>query len=377
MKKATLFKFIFIFIILILFGIVFDKLIKERASIKEGARGMDDDSNAVKEAKNKKIPGQVKTRNANLLKLRLMDYCIKGSYNTAFSGNYVSKEMVKLVLARGVRFIDFQVFYLPPTGAVVQEGSTSEYGAYVGYTDKKTSFQPDNIKNDKLPSLGKMLYTVLDNAFVNKMGDEYRVKNPKDPLFVQIRMRTEDSNKPALFEKIQETLRNYLATSPYTYGNKTVSRFTKLSQIKQKLIVVFDSDDYYFVRRNGFNKSDYVNMLSNSESLKRFYFSEMKTRENKIANIVPPKTLTEDTTDVTDFKMAVPDNDVSGYQPNPNPFLAIKLYGCQVIMNQYYSADDNLLNMENMFNERGLGIIPLSHCLSYINLVADPEQTKV
>jgi hypothetical protein len=376
MKKETLFKFIFIFIILILFGIVFDKLIRERASIKEGATGMDDDNNAVKEVKLQKIPGQVKTRNANLLKLRLMDYCIKGSYNTAFSGNYVSKEMVKHVLSRGVRFIDFQVFYLPPTGTAVEVGSTSEFGAYVGYTDKKTSFQPDKVKNNKLPSFGKMLYTVLDQAFVNKMGDEYRVKNPKDPLFLQIRMRTEDSNKPALFEKIQETLRNYLASSPYAYGSKTVSRFTKLSQIKQKLIVVFDSDDYYLVRRKGFNKSDYVNMLSNSESLKRFTFSEMNRRENKIANIVPPKTLTEDTTDVSDFKMAVPDNDIRGYQPNPNPFLAIKLYGCQIIMNQYYSVDDNLINLENMFNERGLGIIPLSHCLSYINIVADPEQTK-
>lgn len=372
-----LFKFIAIFIVLILFFIVFDKLLKSRAVIKEGATGMEDDSNAIQEVKLQKIPGQPRTSNANLLKLRLMDYCIKGSYNTAFSGNYVSSEMVKHVLSRGVRFLDFQVFYLPPTGTVPEPGSTAEYGAYVGYTDDKTSFQPTNVKNSRLPSLGKMLYTVLDNAFVNKMGDEYSVRNPKDPLFVQIRMRTEESNKLALYEKIQETLRTYLASSPYAYGNKTVSRFTKLSQIKQKLVVVFDSDDYYLVRRKKYNPRDYVNMLSNSESLKRFTFAEMNKRRNDIATIVPPKTLTEDTTDVSDFKMAVPDNDIRGYQANPNPFTAIKLYGCQVIMNQYYAVDDNLLNMENMFNERGLGIIPLSHTLSYINVVADPEQTKV
>ena len=377
MKKETLFKFILIFIILILFFIVFDKILRERTSIKEGVTGMDDDNNAVKEVATQKIPVKAKMTNANTVNLRLMDYCIKGSYNTAFSGSYVSNEMIKHVLSRGVRFIDFQVFYLPPTGTVPAEGSTADYGAYVGYTDDKTSFQPGNVKNNKLPTLEKMLVTVLDNAFVKKMGNEYIVNNPQDPLFVQIRMRTEDVNKPALYEKIQETLRKYLASSQYSYGDKTVSRFTKLSQIKQKLIVVFDSDDYYLVRRNKYNPEDFVNMLSNSETLKRFTFAEMNKRENTIASIVPPKTLSEDKTDVSDFKMAVPDNDIRGSQPNPNPFTAIKLYGCQIIMNQYYAVDDNLLNLENMFNERGQGIVPLSHCLSYINVSADPEMTKV
>lgn len=375
MSKTILFKFILIFIILILFCIVFDKLIRERTSIKEGAKGMEDDSNAIQEVKIQKVPGQAKMTNANILDLRLMDYCMKGSYNTAFSGNYVSTEMVKYVLSRGVRFLDFQVFYLPPTGSIPEEGA--DYGAYVGYTDDKKSFQPTGVKNSQLPTLGRMLSTVLDNAFVNKMGDDYSVKNPKDPLFVHIRMRTEESNKPALFEKIQETLRTYLANSSYSYGDKTVSRFTKLSQITEKLIVVVDSDDYYLVRQKKPNTTDYVNMLSNSETLKRFTFAEMNKRENKIATIVPPKTLTELTTDVSDFKMTVPDNDIRGYQANPNPYTAMKLYGCQVIMNQYYAVDDNLLNIENMFNERGYGIIPLSYCLSYINVVADPEQTKV
>ena len=368
------------FIILILFSIVFDKLLAERYKIKEGATDMGDDTNAIREVKLQKIPSKVKVIDTVKQDLRLKDYCMKGSYNTAYSGSYVSNEMIKYVLSRGVRFIDFQVFYLPPTGTVPEEGSTAEYGAYVGYTDDKKSFQPTNVKNSRLPTLGQMLFTVLDNAFVNKVSDEFNTKNTNDPLFVQIRMRTEASQKPALFEKIQDTLRSYLGSSSfssYAYGNKSVSQFTRLSQITQKVIIVFDSDDYYYVRPHDFNPADYVNMLSNSETLKRFTFAEMNKRSKNIATIVPPKTLSEYRTDVADFKMAVPDNDIRGHQDNPNPFTAIKSYGCQVIMNQYYAVDDNLTNMEIMFNECGSAIFPLSQVLGYINVVADPDSTKV
>jgi hypothetical protein len=45
--------------------------------------------------------------------MELMQYCIKGSVNSAYSGQYISDEMVKYVLSRGCRFLDFEVYYLP------------------------------------------------------------------------------------------------------------------------------------------------------------------------------------------------------------------------------------------------------------------------
>ena len=45
-------------------------------------------------------------------KMPLHEYCIKASYNTACSGEYVSVNMVKEVLKRGCRFLDFEVFYM-------------------------------------------------------------------------------------------------------------------------------------------------------------------------------------------------------------------------------------------------------------------------
>ena len=39
--------------------------------------------------------------------LPLSQYVIKASYNSALTGNYVNKDMIKYILSRGCRFLDF------------------------------------------------------------------------------------------------------------------------------------------------------------------------------------------------------------------------------------------------------------------------------
>jgi hypothetical protein len=362
-----------IFVVLLLFVFVFDKLQQSRAAIREGLEVADTDSAySSLEVKSRQLPEQAVASNQTVTNLKLMDYCIKGSYNTAYSGGYVTTDMVKYVLSRGCRFIDFEVYYLPPSNWTPKsDGETPPYDALVGYTADKLSYQP-TIKNSTMPTFSTMLRTVLENGFVTKMSEENQVKNPEDPLFIQIRLKADNASKAKLFDKVQQILQGQLAESPYSYGNKQVSRFTKLSQIVKKLVVVFDSDDYYYVRKDGFNSSDYVNMLSNSESLKRIKYSEINTNKYKL---VPPKTLTETTTDVADFKLLVPENDMKDVQTNPNPFIAIKSFGIQIVANQYYVADEHIVNTETMFSSRNGGIVPMSYCLSYINVTAEPSQT--
>ena len=41
--------------------------------------------------------------------LPLKDYVYKASYNSAVSGDFVSNDMISLVLSRGCRFIDFEI----------------------------------------------------------------------------------------------------------------------------------------------------------------------------------------------------------------------------------------------------------------------------
>ncbi|MGA1049314.1 MAG: hypothetical protein ACO3UU_15015, partial [Minisyncoccia bacterium] len=42
-------------------------------------------------------------------KVRLKDYIVKSSYNSAVTGKYVNIDMVKYLLKRGVRLLDFEI----------------------------------------------------------------------------------------------------------------------------------------------------------------------------------------------------------------------------------------------------------------------------
>lgn len=366
-----LLKFLLIFAILLIFVIVLDKLMKQRVSIKEGAATTyTEDPLAIAEAKSKVIPKDetpAGTSSCTVTNLQVKDYCIKGSANSAFSGSYTSMEMVNYVLSRGVRFLDLQVFWI--------DSYNGKKDACVGFTSDKLSYAPNGVKNKQIPPLSMILSTILSNAFVQKQGSAYVTTNPLDPLFVQIRMQTDSKTIPELYNRIQEVLKSQLSDSDYSYGNKQVSRFTSLSQIKQKILIGFNSDEYYVVRPSGNDPSDYTNFLTNSETIKRLTFKEVDPTYN--VNIMPPKTLTQYTTDVSDFIMVAPDNDTEDIIPNPNPFHAIKLYGIQIILNQYYSVDTNLINSEIMYSSRFGGIVPMSLCLGYINNTAEPADTSI
>jgi hypothetical protein len=299
-------------------------------------------------------------------KLKLMDYCFKGSYNSAYSGSYITTEMVKYVLSRGCRFIDFEVYYLP-----VSNEENAGHSAFVGFARAKDAYNP-TVSNNQQVTFETILDTVIKNAFITAVGDPYVVHNSGDPLFVHIRLRTTKSSKRDLYDNIQATLNKYVKDTDYYYKN-AVSRFTLLSQIMKKIIIVFEGSDYYYIRKNGIEEGDIVNMLSDTESLKRFDYSEMDVTKY---NPTPPKTMSETTTDVADFKVLMPDNDVEESQVNPNIFIAIKSYGIQVIMNQYYIPDTNLQNSEIMYADRGMAILPISYCLTYIHNTAGSEYTR-
>jgi len=364
-----LLKAFLIFAVLVLFLFVLDQLMRERTSIKEGAttKSYTDESSAVSEAKSLIIPAKqypAGTSSCAVTNLRLMDYCIKGSANSAFSGNYASMEMMEYVLSRGVRFIDLQVFWID-----------EREDAYVGYTPDKLSYTPNGCKNTNLPPLSMILSKVLSKSFVQQQGSNYVVTNPLDPLFIQIRMQTDAATMPALYARIQSILKQLLKDSKYSYGNTQVSRFTPLSQVQQKMLVGFVSDEYYIVRPTGNNPADYVNFLTNSESLQRLTYNEVSPAYN--IKINPPKTLTQYTTDVTSYLLVDPDRD-NGELPNPNPFHAIQLYGTQIILYKYYlSGDMNLLNAEVMYSSRNGGIVPMSLILAYINITAEPSETDI
>ena len=53
---------------------------------------------------------------SGVLNLPLKELCVKASYNSASSGNYVNTSMLQYVINRGVRYLDFEVFYISDNG---------------------------------------------------------------------------------------------------------------------------------------------------------------------------------------------------------------------------------------------------------------------
>ena len=78
----------------------------------EGFTGSDSEVKSIENNKNLASVGNIQSISKKYADLPLKEYCIKASYNTACSGNYVSKDMIRHVLSRGCRFLDFEVFYI-------------------------------------------------------------------------------------------------------------------------------------------------------------------------------------------------------------------------------------------------------------------------
>jgi hypothetical protein len=275
-----------------------------------------------------------------LYDLPLKQFCIKGSYNSSFSGKYISDDMIKYVLSRGCRFLDFEVYY------------SETDGAYVGYSSDSQSVSP-LISNDAPVSLNLLLKQTLSFAF----SGGFEISNINDPLFVQLRLKTEKETRPQLYSKISETingLKSMDAFSSYFY-NGNVNGNTPISKLMKKVVIVFEDDPDMPVLHK--------NMISNTNALMKRTYSEMNPSKF-IA--MPPKKISTNETNVVNFTMVVPDKNKSS-QPNVNIFSSINKYGVQISLMQYYVYDTMLLENEKLFKHYNGSYVPMSYCIEYVS----------
>jgi hypothetical protein len=313
-----------------------------------------------KEIDPKEFPSGINDVTKSNQKMALMQYCIKGSINSAYSGQYISDEMVKYVLSRGCRFIDFEVYYLPISD---ETEDADTYAAYVGYSSDPASIN-STTKNNYL--FRKIFKSSLANAFTRQSGDKYVCPNPNDPLFIHIRIKTSEDKKSKLYEMIQSDIQSIYNSgySSYFFVKTTndniesiqIGGKSLLTNIMQKVILIFD---YVPTEKIG----SYHNMTSDSKQLMKYTYDELNTFKYKAT---PPKRLNSDTTTVDKFKMAIPDSNRSS-QPNPNIFSTIKDYGIQITLMQYYVSDMELIKSETIFQYYSAGIVPMSSMLHYIS----------
>jgi len=376
-------KKIILVIIILLFSIILYRLFEQRRIIQknmenhattEGYSGMNASNPDYSYIKSevasvaidaKLLPSGVQNYSSDH-SLHLSNLCVKSSWNSAYSGGYVSDIMVQYVLSRGCRFLDFAVYLNDSNQAVI------------GYSSDSTVANP-SIKNTQDITLLSMLQSTLVNAFGNQSGQTYQVMNTSDPLFINIRPRPFPNSDittplPDTLTKMR-TLYGAIDSAIYAiYYDPNLQRyFNKTENIDpvsypytpNKLIIVKENNSYATTNHLDF----FHNMNSDSDILQHFY-TQINTNDPYRPSINGNNTVTK-----TRIDLLVPNNNVSS-QSNPNIYSAISNYGINFNAMQYYKPDANLYECEKMFATYAGGIVPMAYCLNYINNNATPQQLE-
>jgi hypothetical protein len=347
LKKIIILIIIFITIYILI------RLLQKRADIKiqmskEGFLGFSFKNSEINSVnKNKNIVG-IANCPIEMTNLPLREYCIKSSYNTAQTGNYLNIDMITFVLSRGVRFLDFEILSIDNI-------------PYVAYT---TDSGYKNIDSSNKIKFIDVIKIIANNAFMSPSP------NPADPLFINLRIKTKNKE---LFQKIAMIIDSNLKPRLY-YGK--VSGDTTLSDVMGKIIFIIDkttAPEYMkYPKCNSdinvpcYNLDNYMNMESGGDNLRIYTYGRITSQ------LITPPLIHDDeiTTDTVNYKMVIPDAgsgmQIFGILRNPNFDTLVADYGVQIACYRFYENDTNLMNYEEAFSKHKTAFVPISKMLKYL-----------
>jgi hypothetical protein len=273
----------------------------------------------------------------------LRNYCIKSSFNSAYTGGYVNRDMVKFVLMRGCRFLDFEVFMKDNVPIVAYSATDSSFNHF-------TSEAP-------AISLGGVFSTIMSNAFNDTSP------NPKDPLFIHLRIK---SNLPGVYDAVANTIEGSLTPKLYADSNGIaipVNLDTQLDLLRGKIVVVVDklSSPGYDTNATCTSSqpectaiSKYINANSGTQTF-RIY------RENELLYqpINPPEPT------VYLMRLVLPNIGFFNNVSNSDSLYLTKNYGAQLVAQAFYENNRNLTIYESLFQQFKSAFVPLSDAVSF------------
>jgi hypothetical protein len=233
-----------------------------------------------------KNPVHVQNCNDNYLTQPLRQFCIKASYNTAVTGNYVNLDMIKYVLSTGCRYLDFEVFLIDEV-------------PQVSYT---TDPKYNTIDTDNTLPLDTVFSKIMSNAFT------ITSPNSNDPLFINLRIKSFDN---LIYNKIATSIDSNLKGKLY---DGKVSKNTSLSQLMNKIVLIVDrtiNPNYANLSSCSSSNSNclklinYVNMESGTSDLFQQRYTELMNQCSIEINILLDQC--NICTDIKNMRVLLPD----------------------------------------------------------------------
>lgn len=254
-------------------------------------------------------------------------YCIKSSSNSAYTGKFMNLNMIKYLLSRGCRFLDFEVY--------IKNGIP-----IVAYSTNRQSLETFTSEYPAV-SLAGAFSTIMSNAFSDTSP------NPKDPLFVHLRIKTLDPNG---YTKIAKLIKSGLGQKMIVDGSGKAVPLTLDSQLTTmlgKVVVMVDKHSSPGYQNYStcspdqvecYSLADQVNMESNSQNIRTY-----QQRELTFQPINPPDP------SVYLFRIVFPDLGFFNKSNNSDAMYLIKNYGTQAVAQAFYVKDSNLRGYEDIF----------------------------
>jgi hypothetical protein len=313
-----------------------------------------DELNDIKNNNETPNVGNIQSIQTKFVNMPLKEYCIKASYNSATTGKTVNKNMIKHVLSRGCRFLDFEVFYIKSKDnylPVVAESKDPEY--------KK-------LHTDNFITLESVFSTIISNSFSSNSP------NKKDPLFLHLRIKTKDTNCYSAVSKLVDSI-----LKPKLYDGKVDSE-TKLKDMMGKIILIVDKTvnrDYKEYAKckgselNCFDLSNYLNAESGSQLINLYDLSQIEQQASSPAMIKDDNV----STNTLASKLVLP-----AFKSDNNPDMKkmILNYGAQIVAYKYNNIDEQLIDSEVFFNDSKGGIVPLAAAIPYYERVHNENKKK-
>jgi len=279
-------------------------------------------------------------------KLPINQYCIKASYNSAVSGDYVSEEMLSNVIGQGCRFIDFEVLY-----------DATKDAAFVSYTTDP-SYITIKTKNR----------VIVDTLFQRIAKDAFsKPPNSQDPLFLQLRIKSNDSH---VYKAIAKSVR--FAFKHLLYSG-TVDETTTMHDVMGSIVLIIDKTPNLEWKaasacdpkeENCYDLSTMHHLESGSNAIIIERYNALMKQSTR-----PPHIMSNNkSTDVSVLRIVEPDNDLLASYPVVNPDVTpyILNYGSQIVTYNYNNPDAGLTNYEKVFNTSGFAIVPLFSMLQQL-----------